>query len=80
MYVRTKFYQNPLIGSTVIRAQPDIMIFIAGVYILLHVLSNYKIKLSLATIDKCVYLVFSSITSRHVSASTCGHLQVIFVT
>jgi hypothetical protein len=27
--------------------------------------------------NKCVYLVFSSITSRHVSASTCDRLQVI---
>jgi hypothetical protein len=45
-----------------------------------RLLSNHKIKPSFATIDKCVYLVFSSITSRHVSASTCGHLQVISVT
>jgi hypothetical protein len=55
-------------------------ISIVGICILLRVLSNHKINPSFATIDKCVYLVFSSITSRHVSASTCGHLQVISVT
>jgi hypothetical protein len=42
--------------------------------------SNHKIKPSFATIDKRIYLVFSSITSPHVSASICGHPQVISVT
>jgi hypothetical protein len=46
----------------------------------IHLTTNYKIKPSFATIDKCAYLVFSSITSRHVSGSTRGHLQVISVT
>jgi hypothetical protein len=46
-----------------------------GVCILLRVLSNHKIT----TIDQCVYLVLSSITSRHVSASACGHRQVFSV-
>jgi hypothetical protein len=42
--------------------------------------TNYKLILPFATTDKCVYYVFSLITSRHVSASTCGHFQVISVT
>jgi hypothetical protein len=39
--------------------------------------TNYKIKTLLR--NKYVYLVFSAITSRHVSASTCDHLKVISV-
>jgi hypothetical protein len=39
---------------------------------------NYKIKPSFATTDK-MYFILCSLQSRHVSALTSGHLQVILV-
>jgi hypothetical protein len=53
-------------------------IFIIGSCILLRVLSNYKMKPSFPTTDK-MYLFLCSLQSRHVSALTSGHLQVVLV-